>query len=358
MHVCLLGTRPAQTGGFDRSKLTRSGKLQAFVTFVQSIKGSLPKAAEHTKTVLMGWRFFSKRLTSMNKRDEAPANDIRRQRRRYDGPDFKRIAPILDLLPKLDGSALIEVVQVALDELAASVPHMAHEIARDVLLKPLELDERFLIPKLAERSSPVMTNWRYQNEVLQWNIEAGDRVLDVGSGAYPFSKATHLVDRYLGATTHRTEELVRDARPLIAADIGALPFRDKSWDFVFCSHVLEHLDRPGDAIRELVRVGRRGYIETPTRTSDLLFNITRLHDHHRWHTLRQADTLVFVEWQKQEQRDVQMLELFKLFHSRFDNFFHDFVLRNYDLLFTQVHWNQTVKFIVLDATAKIVDADP
>jgi SAM-dependent methyltransferase len=287
-----------------------------------------------------------------------PPKDIHPAVPRYQGPDSKLIGPVLELLPKLHGGALIHLARAALDELAASVPHMASGIARDLLLKPLEVDERFLVPKLVERTSPVMTNWRYQNEILQWNIEPGEKVLDVGSGGHPFSKATHLLDRHLGATTHRTEELVRDARPLMAADIYALPFRDKSWDFVFCSHVLEHLERPGDAIRELVRVGGRGYIETPTRTSDLLFNITRLPDHHRWHTLRQADTLVFVQWPKDEQRDVQMLELFKLFHARFENFFHDFVVRNYDLLFAQIHWNQTVKFVVVDANARIVDAGP
>lgn len=45
-------------------------------------------------------------------------------------------------------------------------------------------------------------------------------------------------------------------------DIFALPFDDASFDCVVCSEVLEHLDQPGLAMRELKRVSRRHVLIT------------------------------------------------------------------------------------------------
>src|SRR6266436_623616 len=42
----------------------------------------------------------------------------------------------------------------------------------------------------------------------------------------------------------------------VAADAGALPFRDRAFDLVVTAFCLNHLGRPGDALREIRRVGR------------------------------------------------------------------------------------------------------
>lgn len=41
-----------------------------------------------------------------------------------------------------------------------------------------------------------------------------------------------------------------------------LPYEDDSFDLVLCSEVLEHLDRPEDAVREITRVARRHVLLT------------------------------------------------------------------------------------------------
>ncbi len=41
-----------------------------------------------------------------------------------------------------------------------------------------------------------------------------------------------------------------------------LPYEDDSFDLVVCSEVLEHLDRPEDAVREITRVARRHVLLT------------------------------------------------------------------------------------------------
>jgi SAM-dependent methyltransferase len=45
---------------------------------------------------------------------------------------------------------------------------------------------------------------------------------------------------------------------LVQADAYQLPFRSRSYDLVLCLEVLEHLEDPGRALRELRRVSRSG----------------------------------------------------------------------------------------------------
>jgi SAM-dependent methyltransferase len=137
---------------------------------------------------------------------------------------------------------------------------------------------------------------RYTSQILHadlW-VKPSSVVLDLGSGHYPFPHATILSDLHIGPTRHRTEDLVQDGRPLVVFDIHRMPFRDQSVDFVYCSHVLEHVEDPARACAELIRVGREGYIETPTVGKDLLFAWGE--GRHRWHVVAVGNRLAFFEY--------------------------------------------------------------
>lgn len=41
------------------------------------------------------------------------------------------------------------------------------------------------------------------------------------------------------------------------ADIYSLPYKDNSFDLVLCNEVLEHLEKPQDALKELIRVSNK-----------------------------------------------------------------------------------------------------
>src|ERR1043166_1898620 len=92
-------------------------------------------------------------------------------------------------------------------------------------------------------------------------IKSRDLVLDVGSGSSPHPAADVLLERYLD-TKHRYAAMAVD-RPTVLADACKMPFPDKAFDFVIAFHVLEHVPDPAAFLRELQRVGKAGYIETP-----------------------------------------------------------------------------------------------
>jgi SAM-dependent methyltransferase len=200
-----------------------------------------------------------------------------------------------------------------------------------------------------------MNTWTYQNEVATYDISRNDLVLDIGSGGWPFKRANHLADKFPEQTTHRIEAMVRDQRPFFAVDLEHLPFADRAYDYVFCSHVLEHLENPGQAIRELMRVARKGYIEVPTRLSDVMFNFTRLPNHHRWHGMVLGETLVLIEWNDWERRDLGN-HFFDALHSHYTNPFQDFFERNRDLFFAMLPWDGHVDFLVINKSGRVIDS--
>lgn len=97
---------------------------------------------------------------------------------------------------------------------------------------------------------------------LHCPVPASALVLDVGSGGNPYPRANVLLDAYEDTFERYHASLVKD-RPLVFGKAERMPFRDKAFDFVVASHVLEHTSDPKAFLEELMRVGRAGYIETP-----------------------------------------------------------------------------------------------
>lgn len=92
------------------------------------------------------------------------------------------------------------------------------------------------------------------------------RVLEIGPGHNPFSGVTHLLERDVSEGRERGGNalIVPTSAKLIVGEATYLPFAKGAFDFVYASHVLEHVEDPGQACQEIMRVGRGGYIETPS----------------------------------------------------------------------------------------------
>lgn len=119
------------------------------------------------------------------------------------------------------------------------------------------------------------------------------RILDIGGGARPFSYAQVVVDRDFSAgNEHRDGAgavLDKTKHLYVQADIEALPFADHAFDFAICLHVLEHVEFPGRACEELMRVARGGFIEVPRKWTEYYAG----HPTHRWLISEDQGNLIF-----------------------------------------------------------------
>lgn len=109
-------------------------------------------------------------------------------------------------------------------------------------------------------------------------IRPGDAVIDIGGGHCPLPEATVVVEYNLTSGHDRDgHSAVLDAR-YVEGDAQALQFPDGSFDFAYASHVFEHVRDPAAACREMMRVARRGFIETPRKMTELYAG----YPSHRW----------------------------------------------------------------------------
>jgi SAM-dependent methyltransferase len=168
-------------------------------------------------------------------------------------------------------------------------------LVRSLVRKQLARFRALKVAPARERSSFAVVDRRidYQTRYIDFRIEPGMRVLDIGCGGDPCPHATFLVERYL-EPVFRHESLVTNNKPLVVADTHHLPFPSKCFDFVYSAHVLQNHEDPIQASLEIMRVGKRGYIELPTFGKDVLFAWAR--NIQKWHVVAIGSRLCFFEY--------------------------------------------------------------
>lgn len=138
--------------------------------------------------------------------------------------------------------------------------------------------------------------WTPTPQVVAWlreRIAPDAKVLEIGPGYVPFPRADAFVD-FVDRTIAQG--------PVHKVDVadGVLPFPDKSFDFIYCRHVLEDLYDPFHLCAEMSRVAKAGYIETPSPIAELCRGIDgdappyRGYHHHRFMIWKNRDELRFV----------------------------------------------------------------
>lgn len=88
------------------------------------------------------------------------------------------------------------------------------------------------------------------------------KVIDVGPGNYPLSRA----DAYLDHDYRNLKPLKEAGKNVYIGDLmsGLPEIPDKSYDVVWCSHVIEHAPSPSRAAQTLSRIAKRGTIVLPS----------------------------------------------------------------------------------------------
>ena len=122
-----------------------------------------------------------------------------------------------------------------------------------------------------------------------------------------------------------------------------LPFSNNQFDFVYASHVIEHVEDLSFFISELKRISRQGYIELPTILEDNIVLSTNSSDDHKWmFKFDDVEKVLLVEKKK------QLIEPFithgVLFDSLRKNFRSSLVL--------ELYWEKEINYEFRDFTIK------
>jgi FkbM family methyltransferase len=191
----------------------------------------------------------------------------------------------------------------------------------------------------------------YQSRRYNFGIKPTDKVLDIGSGHLPFPLATCLSDISVDDNSYGRAGVPFkhiDGKTVYECNVEKLPFADKEFDFVYCSHALEHVANPKKACEEIMRVGKRGYIETPKKAKDLWLNNVKV-SNHKWAIEKENNTLIFKQYTPEESEGLGcnvLLEMHCNPKTKREKAFSALIYLKPELFNTMLLWENSFKYQV------------
>jgi ubiquinone/menaquinone biosynthesis C-methylase UbiE len=117
------------------------------------------------------------------------------------------------------------------------------------------------------------------------------KILDLGCGYTANKNATVVADVQDLSNFYKDKKFIK-------INEKKLPFKDKEFDFVITSHVIEHVDDLDFFIKEIERISNQGYIELPSKLGDNLV-FENLTDHIWWFDYDDEKKVLLAERKKQ-----------------------------------------------------------
>ena len=175
---------------------------------------------------------------------------------------------------------------------------------------------------------------------LHCPIDDNALVLEVGSGGNPYARANVLLDAYESTRERHWVPLKAD-RPLVLGFVEKLPFKDRSFDFVIASHVLEHSAQPEQFLAVLQRVAKAGYIEVP----DAFMERINPYTDHRLEITCRDDKLII----RKKPGQIVETETVELYEHRVKPFLTRELIPKRPFAFhVRYYWNENIDFSVVN----------
>ncbi len=175
------------------------------------------------------------------------------------------------------------------------------------------------------------TNKLFQKNFLKKNNHL--KILDLGCTHINYwEEANHFAD----IVDYSKEFSKKNLNFTLLSPNQKLPFKDKEFDYVILSHVLEHVSNINEFSKEVERIAKAGYIELPTKLADnLVIGCDEEDIGHKW--WMEFDD---VNGQLKYIKKIDVLQKFLSVGSlnKFQNFFED-------SLILQLYWENTIELV-------------
>ena len=190
------------------------------------------------------------------------------------------------------------------------------------------------------------------------SIKPGHRVLEIGPGGTPFARSDVLLERRFedaGLTHQQRAGQVRiDEDPrLVWFDGGRFPFKDHEFDYVICSHVLEHVPAGelDEFLGELQRVARGGYLEYP----NIFYELLNWHSVHIWLMNYRGGCTLLLDKNSFRSNYVHQC-VRELVYGADDHLFKVFK-RHPDFFFPGFEWQGRIKYQVVSSFDELINEE-
>lgn len=181
------------------------------------------------------------------------------------------------------------------------------------------------------------------NKIL--SINKDDRVLEIGPGGEPYPRSDvflelEIADESISLAQRGYQQKLKTNKPVIYYNGNNFPFKDAEFDYVICSHVIEHVPDVEYFLKEMFRVAKRGYLAYPSIYYDYIYKINE----HVNVLFKKGNTLY---WMKQTEIGLDMF-------NKIRKFYHNATFKNYWVEGCQSLWTQEFEW---NSPFHIVHAD-
>ena len=164
------------------------------------------------------------------------------------------------------------------------------------------------------------------------------KILDIGCNIAPVEFAQTVADIQNFSKFYEDKN-----KKFVLIKDKTLPFSNNQFDFVYASHVIEHVEDLSFFISELKRISRKGYIELPSILEDNLVLSANSSEDHKWmFKFDDVDKVLLVEKIK------QLIEPFITHGVLFDNLRKNFR----SSLVLELYWENEINHEFRDFTVK------